>query len=379
MQNQSNEQFVADYERYVEKVLSVTRDEAQKLFEGWEDPTYWERYSYKDENVAFPTPVQRIQTRIKRLESVVDKIERQREKVFPEGLHEVCLRRMKDTFGVRIVIFFLCHLKTVDKELRRMARTRKIQFARHDRPEAYMPDDMHRRLELDHIERKEKDSGYVSIHYLVRLKESSVPEEDRPWFEIQVRTLAEDTWGEIEHLLGYKPDRGTSLAVQRQFQIISKQLGAVDEHFNFLYEELLRFQKEDVKVDPKDDLNAENLPSVLFPRNLWFSQSEVNGILKILRSHEVHKVKDFVELFDKTSKSMQEFYHMRDGGPPSTEEYVSTMAYLHKHPEKNYQARIQEWVAITKTWTKIKSEHKLKSAADILDSAKFRDDRGSGR
>lgn len=71
----------------------------------------------------------------------------------------------------------------------------------------------------------------MSVHYILRLKKEVAFASQSPWFELQVRTMTEHTWGEIEHVLGYKPEKGTSFTIQKQFHIISKLLGAVDEHF----------------------------------------------------------------------------------------------------------------------------------------------------
>ena len=78
---------------------------------------------------------------------------------------------------------------------------------RRDDPLAYLPKPVVSRIPLttfadDQI--FEKDSGYTSVHYVVR--HTATTTRDSPWFELQVRTLAQHVWAEIEHLLGYKPE-----------------------------------------------------------------------------------------------------------------------------------------------------------------------------
>jgi putative GTP pyrophosphokinase len=126
----------------------------------------------------------------------------------------------------------------------------------------------------------------------LRLRESKVGPDRRPWFELQVRTLAEDIWAEIEHLLGYKPQKGTFFAVRKQFQILSVQLGAIDEHLNFLNEELHRLQQE-VDYGEDDLLNAENLPGVLSEATVGCTQQELGGLLKLLTSRGFRTISDF--------------------------------------------------------------------------------------
>jgi len=60
---------------------------------------------------------------------------------------------------------------------------------------------------------------YTSIHYLVR------PHANSPLCcEIQVRTLFEEIWGEIDHRLNY-PDPTDSVACREQLRALSKLVG----------------------------------------------------------------------------------------------------------------------------------------------------------
>jgi hypothetical protein len=149
-------------------------------------------------------------------------------------------------------------------------------------------------LGLTKMQVSKKDSGYASLHYTVRFRPTALGSSERPWFELQVRTLVEDVWGEIEHVLGYKPDKRTSFAVKRQFRIIASELTAIDEHFNLLFEELSRFQREGIFRDT-DPLNAENLPPVLSEMGIGCAQSEIDGQLKLLASRGIHSVGELRE------------------------------------------------------------------------------------
>lgn len=54
-------------------------------------------------------------------------------------------------------------------------------------------------------ERTFREFGYQSTHLLVRIP-SSIPVEGRPVCEIQIRTILQDAWAEVEHELVYKAD-----------------------------------------------------------------------------------------------------------------------------------------------------------------------------
>lgn len=65
-----------------------------------------------------------------------------------------------------------------------------------------------------------KDSFYTSVHYLVR------PRADSPHCcEIQVRTLFEEIWGEVDHTLNY-PHPSDNVACREQLRVLTKVVGA---------------------------------------------------------------------------------------------------------------------------------------------------------
>lgn len=67
---------------------------------------------------------------------------------------------------------------------------------------------------------KVKESYYTSVHYVIMPKENSPLK-----CEIQVRTLYEEIWGEIDHYINY-PHPTASIACQEQLRVLSKLSGA---------------------------------------------------------------------------------------------------------------------------------------------------------
>ena len=348
--------FLDAYTEYVERVLAPTRAELKKEFEKWRQPGYWrdieDSTDPAGERHPTPSPVQRIHTRIKRVESVVDKIRRKPDS-FPAGLTPISFRQMPDIIGVRVVIYFLSHIPLIHRKLQQ-SDIFEVCGGK-DAPVAYLSSNLAKRLALLDIKNEEKESGYASIHYVLRLKNSSVPPEDRPWFELQLRTLTEDIWGEIEHVLGYKPNKRTSFAVRRQFQIISKLLGAIDEHFNFIYEELSRFQGEG-EISPADLLNAENLPPELTALGLGCAQKEIDGMLKLLASRKIMAVGDLRHLVrQKHLEIVRSTYSIQKGRPPNNFEMVANLANLVGcNDEVEQVERIKGWIALQDAWDDLK-------------------------
>lgn len=67
------------------------------------------------------------------------------------------------------------------------------------------------------IDTKIKDSYYTSVHYVVK------PNNEKSFVtcEIQVRTLFEEIWGEIDHTFNY-PHETDSLACKEQIRVLAK-------------------------------------------------------------------------------------------------------------------------------------------------------------
>jgi putative GTP pyrophosphokinase len=364
--------FFEEYKSYAEEILFPTQREVKAILDEWKKPDYWipnrapvnptplvssgvigETESIgKRQRGAAPSPIHRVRLRVKRAESVEDKILR-RPDVFTTGLSSDSFRKMNDTLGVRVILYFLSYLPLIDRELRKLNDI--LEISEENPPKAYLSDGLTRRLSLVHLNPTEKESGYASIHYNLRLKDSAIPHDRRPWFELQVRTLVEDVWGEIEHVLGYKPEKRTSFAVRRQFQLISNHLGVIDEHFNFLHGELTRIQEE-VEYDESAPLNAENLPPELSSMGLGCAQSEIDGLLKVLISRKIPTVAALREVATprRVDVIRNTFYNV-EGRPPRNFEFVAHLATLVGCDEENEMiARIKEQIDYLKGWESVK-------------------------
>lgn len=70
---------------------------------------------------------------------------------------------------------------------------------------------------------KKKESGYKSIHYIVK-----IPHFGKKYFvEVQLRTLLQDAWGELEHNLSYKQGN-IHPHIKKSFQLLARDLQTND-------------------------------------------------------------------------------------------------------------------------------------------------------
>lgn len=345
-------EFLHQYERYVREVLQPTQREVAKQLQSWLDPPRWEKYKEKNE-IPIPSPVKHTSLRIKRPEQVVDKIFRKSSR-FRHGLEPESFRTMRDAIGVRALVYVLSHLPLIDQEIRTGGL---FDIHETEQPVAYLSSHQAQVLGLDHLRTVEKASGYCSIHYILRLKNSSVPEDRRPWFELQVRTLGQDLWSTMEHHLGYKPGKGTSMAARRQFKILSKLIGAIDEHFNFLYEELNRFQAE-VSYEGSDLLTPANLPPVLAEVGIACAQRDINNILKFLYSRGVETVGRMRDIATPDRLDIiRNTYLALTGRPPTNLEVIANLAAMRGAPDSDEEVRrIKAQIEYRGAWDSIRQE-----------------------
>ncbi len=91
----------------------------------------------------------------------------------------------------------------------------------HETPKAYTWDPESREFfEGFGLEVQVKENFYTSIHYVIRPR----PDTEVAC-EIQVRTLFEEIWGEIDHQINY-PVPTTSLACREQLRVLARLVGA---------------------------------------------------------------------------------------------------------------------------------------------------------
>jgi hypothetical protein len=96
---------------------------------------------------------------------------------------------------------------------------------------------------------EQKESFYTSIHYVVKERK-----EDKFTCEIQVRTLFEEIWGEIDHSINY-PNPIDSVACREQLRVLSKLVSTGTK----LADSIFRTYNDYVQnIDTDSNGNVEN-------------------------------------------------------------------------------------------------------------------------
>ncbi len=124
-----------------------------------------------------------------------------------------------DLAGVRILHLFQESFAEIDTVIRN--RVSGGDWYLSERPRAYTwdPEAVQFFSGFD-LDVSEKATSYTSVHYVIRPRQDS-----SICCEVQVRTLFEEIWGEVDHQLNY-PTPTDSIACREQLKVLSKIVGA---------------------------------------------------------------------------------------------------------------------------------------------------------
>jgi hypothetical protein len=91
--------------------------------------------------------------------------------------------------------------------------------------------------------------GYLSLHYICSLSSDRIKlAENRRFreltFEIQIRSILQHAWAEIEHDLGYKSGHGIPTPIRRRFYRLAGLLEVADEEFAAIRNDLSQYESK---------------------------------------------------------------------------------------------------------------------------------------
>lgn len=129
---------------------------------------------------------------------------------------ENLLKEVNDLIGVRILYLYQDQFQVIHNQLlTHIGKDWKFIEA----PKAYTWDPESKSFfDSIGIKTEVKDSYYTSVHYVITANNDYEPPI---CCEIQVRTLFEEIWGEIDHIVNY-PHPTDNLSCQEQLKVLSK-------------------------------------------------------------------------------------------------------------------------------------------------------------
>jgi putative GTP pyrophosphokinase len=187
------------------KTITVFRDQLLTALDGSE---------------ALMSTIHSIRSRIKDREHLRDKLVRKmgeaQEKqeefgITPDNL----LVAINDLAGVRLLHLYTRQIRDIDSALRALFEEYKYELV--EAPFARTWDDESRTFFQEcGFQTQSSPSLYTSVHYVV-----GSASRTRVTCEIQVRTLSEEVWGEVDHALNY-PHPCDVLACREQLKVLAR-------------------------------------------------------------------------------------------------------------------------------------------------------------
>jgi ppGpp synthetase/RelA/SpoT-type nucleotidyltranferase len=178
------------------------------------------REALKENNIIFHS----IESRVKSVNSFRNKAMREK--------YEKPVKEITDLAGIRIITLFEKEIHQISDIIKNLF---KIDYKRSE--------DKSDLLDADKM-------GYKSIHYIAELNSEKIKGTELEGFkgmkfEIQIRSILQHAWAEIEHDRNYKFKGKLPKHLQRRFYALAGMLEIADREFNTLSEEVEKFRQNE--------------------------------------------------------------------------------------------------------------------------------------
>ncbi len=156
------------------------------------------------------SPIHHLECRVKKMESIIEKLVRKGYNVTPDNFH--CIR---DIAGIRVICNYVDDIYYL-RDL--LIGNSGYELLR----------------ERDYI-KEPKPNGYRSLHLIVNVPFMIAEGRMALPVEIQLRTIAMDMWASLEHELRYKSDRAFTPQESQELLDCAQTLAAVDNKMRDLF------------------------------------------------------------------------------------------------------------------------------------------------
>ena len=184
-----------------------------------------------------------VTSRLKSRNSVAEKVLRKQGKY-------ARISDITDIAGVRIITYYSAD---VDKVAEIIEKEFDIDYANSI--------DKRKSLEPDRF-------GYCSVHYVVKMSAARLSLREFRRYknmkcEIQIRSILQHAWAEIEHDIGYKNEITIPMSMRRNFSRIAGLLEIADEEFDQIRKNLAKYKEEMQTEYSKKDFGGKILDRVI--------------------------------------------------------------------------------------------------------------------
>ncbi|MBC2855519.1 hypothetical protein H3N56_03290 [Cetobacterium sp. 2A] len=259
-----------------------------------------------------------IASRAKSSESFSKKVER-KEYSSLESATDLC--------GIRVITFLESETKIVESVLRKI----------------FLIDEMRSEDKSENL--GEDKVGYKSIHLVATLPESMLKMQEferfkNLKFEIQVRTILQHAWAEVEHDKNYKFSGQLPPDIKRRFKLLAGFLEIADREFENISKEITEYEKK-VSEEIADNklqeigINSTSLGKYLNEKlGIFIAQSISQKTIKLLNENEIKNLKDFSEI--ENTEIIKKYLEQRNKkGPSSYDLMIRHLLSAKKNDQKD--------------------------------------------
>lgn len=285
-----------------------SKDLLQQNYEEYEDvfKTILRGVELKLKDTLKLTSMPTFKTRVKKFESYYRKVIR----VKPQSLLEDSLPTLTDMLGIRVICAFLEDLATVERQIVENFKIKEI--------------------ERKGAEQTFKEFGYESIHILIEIPEDLIPSKEMGIVlppdlvcEIQIRTILQNAWAEVEHELVYKSEFSPfDLPLRRKLASMNASLTLADIVFQEIrdYQNKLNseldcrrssfYEKADEMSNelllPKESKIIEKQYDNIAPSSPYVHGTIDDLILEAIHSHNNGNMQKAVQIYTRIIESKPE-------------------------------------------------------------------------
>ena len=159
------------------------------------------------------SPIHNIQSRIKSPQSILDKLER---KGISKNFNNI--KELNDIAGLRVICQYINDIQYISQLF---IMNEDIQLIK---KENYI--DYH------------KESGYRSLHLVVKVPIYLTTGVTYVPVEIQLRTISMDSWASLEHVLSYKSEQPIDIEIRERLKKCARKMAEVDLEMQKISQEL---------------------------------------------------------------------------------------------------------------------------------------------
>lgn len=201
--------------RRIERLLSAYADQHEKasLFRN-------QLITALSSSQKLGTLIHSLRSRMKDPDHLRDKLHRKIRKCKQERVQfdltpDNLLVKINDLVGVRVLHLYTRQIQQIDETLREIFAENQYELI--EGPFARTWDDESRQFFREcSIATQESPSMYTSVHYVV-----GSASRTKVTAEVQVRTLMEEVWGEVDHTVNY-PHPNESVGCREQLKVLAR-------------------------------------------------------------------------------------------------------------------------------------------------------------